>query len=78
MPRIYRVSGTTTTGMKFALEVTAEKPYEAIEKVFSLLGSRHKLSRTQIRILDVSPISPEEAKSEEAKMLMALDRIVKY
>jgi large subunit ribosomal protein LX len=78
MPKIYRIVGDTTTGMKFKIEVTAEKPHDAVEKVFSLIGSRHKLKRVQIRIKEVSVVSPEETQSEEVKLLMAIDRIVRY
>jgi large subunit ribosomal protein LX len=78
MPKIYRIVGETTTGMKFKMEVTAEKPYDAVEKVLSLIGSRHKLKRVQIKIKEVSVVPPEEAQSEEVKLLMAIDKIVKY
>lgn len=78
MPRIYKIVGDTTTGMKFRIEVVAEKPYDAIEKAYSLIGSRHKLSRMQIRIREVVPVSPEEARSDHVKILMAVDKIYKY
>jgi len=78
MPKIYRVVGDTTTGIKFALEVVGERPYDALEKVYSVLGSRHKLRRTQIRIREVSVVEPSSAKSNEAKMLMALEKVVRY
>jgi large subunit ribosomal protein LX len=78
MPKIYRIVGETTTGMKFKMEVTAEKPHDAVEKVLSLIGSRHKLKRVQIKIKEVSVVPPEEAQSEEVKLLVAIDKIVKY
>jgi large subunit ribosomal protein LX len=78
MPKIYRIVGETTTGMKFKMDVTAEKPYDAVEKALSLIGSRHKLKRVQIRIKEVSVVPPEEAQSEEVKLLVAIDKIVKY
>jgi LSU ribosomal protein LX len=78
MPKIYRIVGDTTTGMRFRIEVTAERPYDAIEKVFSLIGSRHKLRRVQIRIREVSVVPPEETRSEEAKLLMLIDKVIKY
>ncbi|AET32876.1 50S ribosomal protein L18Ae [Pyrobaculum ferrireducens] len=78
MPKIYRVVGEATTGMKFRLEVVGEKPYDAVEKAYSLIGSRHKLSRTQIRIREVSVISPEEARSEDVKILMNIDKVIRY
>jgi len=78
MPKVYKVVGDTTTGMKFALEVVAERPYDALEKVYSVLGSRHMLKRTQIRIREVSVVEPSSAKSNEAKMLMVLEKVVRY
>jgi large subunit ribosomal protein LX len=78
MPKIYRVVGDTTTGMRFRLEVTAEKPHDAVEKAFSLIGSRHRLRRVQIRIREVSVVPPEEVRSEEVKLLMAVDKVIKY
>ena len=78
MPKIYRIVGETTTGMKFKMEVTAEKPHDAVEKVLSLIGSRHKLKRVQIKIKEVSVVPPEEAQSEEVKLLTAIDKIIKY
>ena len=78
MPKIYRVVGDTSTGMKFALEVVAERPYDALEKVYSLLGSRHKLKRTQIRIKEVTVVEPTSAKSNKARMLIALEKVVRY
>jgi large subunit ribosomal protein LX len=78
MPKIYRIVGETTTGMRFKMEVVAEKPHDAVEKVLSLIGSRHKLKRVQIRIKEVSVVSPEEARGEEVKLLMATDRIIRY
>ncbi|MGC8993809.1 MAG: 50S ribosomal protein L18Ae [Pyrobaculum sp.] len=78
MPKIYRVVGETTTGMKFRLEVVGEKPYDAVEKAYSLIGSRHKLSRTQIRIKEVAVIPPEEARSEDVKILMNIDKVIRY
>jgi len=78
MPKVYRVVGDTSTGMKFVVEVVGERPYDALEKVYSLLGSRHKLRRTQIRIREVSVVEPSSAKSNEAKMLMVLEKVVRY
>jgi len=38
---------------KFSMTVRALKPEHAVEKVFSLLGSRHKLKRFDIKIEEV-------------------------
>ncbi len=46
----------------FTIDVRALRPEEALEKVYSDLGSRHKVKRQHIRILNVKEIRPEESK----------------
>lgn len=77
MLRVYRIAGSTTTGMRFELEVAAVKPYDAVERVYSLLCGRHKLARQQIRIESVIPIAPEQARSRTVKTMLALDKIMR-
>jgi large subunit ribosomal protein LX len=48
---------------KFTIEVRAMNPNDAIEKVYSELGSRHKLKRYHIKIEETSEIPLEEAES---------------
>ena len=79
--KLYRVSGfmkIKNTWQKFTIELTATKVSEAIERVYSWLGSRHKLPRSSIRITEVRVISPEEAKRREVVQLLALDKVVKF
>jgi len=44
----------------FRKEVRALKPEHAIEQVYAELGSRHRVKRPHIRILEVKEISPDE------------------
>ncbi len=53
----------------FTLDVRAVKPEDAVEKVYSDLGSKHKLKRYHIKIIEVKEISPEEAKSKYVRDL---------
>ncbi len=79
--RVYRVSGKMkikNVWQKFSLEVTATKPYEAIEKVYCELGSRHKLPRNLIKIESVREIKPEEARRKEILELLMLEYFVKW
>ncbi len=69
--KVYRVKGVALFSpdhlrewQPFTIDVRAVKPEDAVEKVFSDLGSRHKLKRAHIRILSVEEIRPEEAKKK--------------
>jgi len=48
------------TWHKFTVYVRALREQDALEKVFSELGSRHKLKRKHIRIESIRAVSPEE------------------
>jgi large subunit ribosomal protein LX len=45
---------------EFQKEVRALKPEDAVEKVYMLLGSKHRVKRFQIKISQVQEIGPEE------------------
>ena len=51
----------------FTIDVRAMKKEDAIEKVYSDLGSKHKLRRAHIKVIDVSEISPEMSKYKYIK-----------
>ncbi|MEO3992951.1 MAG: 50S ribosomal protein L18Ae [Desulfurococcaceae archaeon TW002] len=77
--KTYRVNGVALFSpdklkfwQKFSLEVRALTKEEALEKVYSLMGSKHKLKRKHIKILDVVEIRPEEAKKRIVKELAKL------
>ncbi len=63
---------------KFSIEVTALKRDHALEKVYSWLGSRHKVSRSHIKILEIKEISFEETKNEYIRSLLSMDKIVVF
>lgn len=46
----------------FRKEVIAVKPEHAVEKVYTELGSKHRVKRFQIKINNVEEISPQEIK----------------
>ncbi|MGQ9787706.1 MAG: 50S ribosomal protein L18Ae [Candidatus Hadarchaeaceae archaeon] len=61
--QIYRISGWFKQGLfkqKFRREVVALSREQALEKLYSLLGSRHGISRNRIHIVEVAEINPEE------------------
>lgn len=61
----------------FRKEVIALKPEHALEKIYSELGSRHKLRRKHIRITSIKEISPEEARDPVIIALYEIKRFVK-
>lgn len=59
----------------FRLEIPATKESEALEKVYSLLGSRHKLKRRHIEIAEIREIQPSEALSPYVKKLLSAGEV---
>ncbi|MCE4609222.1 MAG: 50S ribosomal protein L18a [Desulfurococcales archaeon] len=62
---------------KFEIYVRAVKPEHAIEKVYSDLGSRHKLKRYHIKISEVKEVPLEEVEDLNLIRLAQLDKWVK-
>ncbi len=82
--KIFRVEGKMLishdrlpTWQKFSIEVRALKPEDAVEKVLSELGSRHKLKRKHVRIDKVEEISIDEVKTRQILALSRLTRWIK-
>jgi len=81
--KIYRVEGVMLishekypTWQKFTKEVRAVNEKQALEKVYSILGSNHKLKRYHIRVKRIYEISPEEATRREIIHLTRTTRLV--
>ena len=47
----------------FRRKIRALKPEHAVEAVYKELGSKHRVKRFQIRILNVREVEPEELKA---------------
>ncbi|MGB9725079.1 MAG: 50S ribosomal protein L18Ae [Fervidicoccaceae archaeon] len=69
MPKLFRVSGKMLIShdhfpreQNFNLELTGNSEKEVIEKVYSLLGSRHKLKRYHIKIEKIEEVSEPASK----------------
>ncbi|MEB3774382.1 MAG: 50S ribosomal protein L18a [Desulfurococcales archaeon] len=82
--KVFRVSGEMMLShdrfpewRKFAIYVRALKPEHAVEKVYSELGSRHKLRRYHIKILKVEEVPLEEVDDLRIHRLASLTRWVK-
>jgi large subunit ribosomal protein LX len=83
--KVYLVEGemllghdsTTPEWRKFRIYVRALKPEHALERVYSELGSRHKLRRRHIRITSVREVPLEEVEDIRVLKLARLERIVR-
>jgi len=54
----------------FAKEVIADKSEHAVEKVYSEIGSKHRVKRFQIKIADVKEMQPDEIENPILKKLV--------
>jgi large subunit ribosomal protein LX len=74
MIRIFRIRGWFRQGLsvqRFTREQLALSEQNALERLFSEFGSRHKLKRNQIHIDEVIEIKPEEV--EDPRVLALLE-----
>ncbi|HML02631.1 MAG TPA: 50S ribosomal protein L18Ae [Candidatus Bathyarchaeia archaeon] len=63
--KVFRVSGQIAKPnwkTNFEKEVRALKPEDAVETVYTDIGSRHRAKRFQIRIRTIEEIKPEDIK----------------
>ncbi len=79
--KVYRVTGLALFSpdklrrwQKFVIEVRAVKEKDAVEKIFSELGSRHKLKRSHIKVLSVKEIEVSEARNKLVREIEDLER----
>jgi large subunit ribosomal protein LX len=63
--KVFRVSGQIAKPnwkTNFEKEVRALKPEDAVETVYTDIGSKHRAKRFQIRIRTIEEIKPEDIK----------------
>lgn len=61
--QIYRISGRFRQGLysqRFTREMLALSKEQALERVYSEFGSRNRLKRNQINIVEIAEIKPED------------------
>ena len=61
--KVYRVSGKISKPnlrTEFSKEIRAVKPEDAVEQVYSLIGSKHRVRRFQMSITKVEEIGLDE------------------
>jgi len=62
--KVYRVTGKIRKPnfrTNFQKEIRALKAEDAVEEVYKLLGSKHKVKRFYIKIENVEEVAPEES-----------------
>jgi len=72
--KVFRVTGEISKPnlmTSFAKEVVAAKPEHAVEKVYAEIGSKHRVKRFHIKILNVEEVSPEEIENPILKKMVA-------
>jgi large subunit ribosomal protein LX len=72
--KVFRVSGEISKPnlrTSFAKEVIAAKPEHAVEKVYAEIGSKHRVKRFHIKILDVEEVTPENIENPILKKMVA-------
>jgi large subunit ribosomal protein LX len=72
--KVFRVSGEIQKPnfkTSFKKEVVAMKPEHAIEKVYTELGSKHRVKRYHIKIANVEEIQPQDIENPLLKKLVA-------
>ncbi len=62
---------------RFRVYIRALKPEHALERVYSELGSRHKLRRSHIKVSSVREVPLEEVEDLRVLKLTKLERIVR-
>jgi large subunit ribosomal protein LX len=71
--KIFRIQGKFVMGdglQPFTLELKATNEEEIMEKIYSEFGSKHHISRNQIKIGDIQEISPEDVQDPLIKSMI--------
>lgn len=84
MVKTYRVTGYMLishdrypTWQRFTKDVRAISERDAVEKVYSILGSNHKVKRYHVRIEKIEEIDPMESRDPFIRQIAVAERIVK-
>jgi len=71
--KVYRVTGEIqkpNLKTPFRKEVLTIKPEHAVEKVYTELGSKHRVKRYHIKIVSVEEVPPQEIENPLLKKLV--------
>ena len=71
--KVFRVTGEIrkpNLKTSFRKEIIAVKPEHAVEEVYAELGSKHRVKRFHIKIVNVEEIPPQEIENPLLKKLV--------
>jgi large subunit ribosomal protein LX len=74
--KVWRVTGEyrkLKRKFKFSREMIALKEAHVMEKIYSDLGSRHRVKRKDITITEIAEIKPEETTNLELRRILGLE-----
>jgi large subunit ribosomal protein LX len=72
--KVFRVTGEINKPKlktPFAKEVVVDKPEHAVEKIYAEIGSKHRVKRFQIKIVNVEEIPVDEIENPILKKIVA-------
>jgi large subunit ribosomal protein LX len=72
--KVFRVTGKINKPKlktAFAKEVVVDKPEHAVEKVYAEIGSKHRVKRVHIKILNVEEVPFDEIENPILKKIIA-------
>ena len=71
--KVFRVTGKINKPKlktAFAKEVVVDKPEHAVEKVYAEIGSKHRVKRVHIKILNVEEVPLDEIENPILKKII--------
>jgi len=71
--KVYRIEGKFLMGkiwQPFSKEIIGNDENEAKERLFSILGSRHRVKRRMIKINNISEVNKEEIEDPVVKYMV--------
>ncbi len=71
--KVFRVTGEINKPKlktPFAKEVVVDKPEHAVEKIYAEIGSKHRVKRFQIKIVNVEEIPVDEIENPILKKIV--------
>jgi large subunit ribosomal protein LX len=71
--KVFRVTGEIrkpNLKTPFMKEVLAAKPEHAVEKVYAEIGSKHRVKRHHLKILNVEEVSPDQIENPILKKMV--------
>jgi large subunit ribosomal protein LX len=72
--KVFRVTGEIhkpNLKTSFKQEIVADKPEHAKEKVYAELGSRHRVKRYHIKIINIEEVPPDQITNPILKKLVS-------